>query len=785
MRQMIKYFSLAIFAVLFLSLPGGLRGGQSNGHTGSWASSNQLLQARSGAASELLADGRILVTGGADQNGSLKSAEYIAADGSVSAAPPMQYARSEHASVLLPDGRVLVAGGIGSDGAPTNSSEIFDPAANSWTTTGAMVLARSGHTASLLPNGKVLIAGGEISSGPTFYLEVFDPESNAFSLAGALLSARAQHGAVVLEDGRVLIIGGTNGSQTVASTEIFDGDTQSVSPGPDLAVARENFSVTRLLDGRILVAGGNDGSQDLSSAEVFDPAAQNASLVNSALLQARSGHLAFLLPHNNGVLIVGGSAAGAALSSAELYLPWRNAFVSAASLGLSLEGATGQPLQGNGLLLVAGGKTPALSLYRGTRASRDGAAPAPQALAPQGPPAMVAVGNTEIYQFATLVTDQDSYAPGDAVAISGTGWQAGETVTLLLHQDPQSVPDQTLQATADGAGNIAATMISPDSTDPDVTYYLTATGKASEAQAKFTGKRSTTTAVNSSNNPSLYGEAVTFTAVVSAGPGKKTPNGSVQFQADGVNLGAPITTTNCGTNGSACAYITTLSLTTGSHAVQAIFTGTGNSLNSTSPVLAQTVQVGSSSTALVSSANPSALGQPVTFTATVSVTAGLPTGSVTFKDGGTVLGTTSLNPGGWTTLSTSALASGAHSITAVYSGDGNIAGSTSAVLAQTVSAGPSTVAVVSSLNPALLGQPVTFTATVSVGLGAGTPTGTVTFKDGTTVLGTGTLNAGGWTTLSLSSLTVGSHSITAVYGGDTSFGGSSSDVLTQTVNPGP
>ena len=103
-----------------------------------------------------------------------------------------------------------------------------------------------------------------------------------------------------------------------------------------------------------------------------------------------------------------------------------------------------------------------------------------------------------------------------------------------------------------------------------------------------------------------------------------------------------------------------------------------------------------------------------------------------------------------------------------------------------VGSGPSSsTALASSLNPSTYGSSVTFTATVT---GSGpTPTGTVTFKDGSTTLGTGTLDGSGATTFATSALTAtGSpHSITAVYGGDSDYGASTSSALTQTVNPLP
>ena len=226
----------------------------------------------------------------------------------------------------------------------------------------------------------------------------------------------------------------------------------------------------------------------------------------------------------------------------------------------------------------------------------------------------------------------------------------------------------------------------------------------------------------------------------------------------------------------------------------------------------------STTTTLTSSANPSIFGQAVTFTATVAAVApgsGLPTGTVTFRDGTTTLGTGTLNGAGQATFTTSTLSVGTHSITAVYAGDTNFTTSTSAALSQVVNKSTSATALTSSLNPSNFGQAVTFTATVtSTGpaisqpgggpvsrsrtiqmrttsitrakgvtpLGTGTPTGTVTFLDGTTTIGTGTLNGSGVATLTISNLAVGSHPITAQYNGDASFLASTSNVVTQVVN---
>ena len=124
-----------------------------------------------------------------------------------------------------------------------------------------------------------------------------------------------------------------------------------------------------------------------------------------------------------------------------------------------------------------------------------------------------------------------------------------------------------------------------------------------------------------------------------------------------------------------------------------------------------------------------------------------PTGGVTFEDGTTVLGTGTLSASGVASYTTTAfqLSVGAgHSITAVYGGDTNFQGSSSAAMGQAVDQDGTTTLVSSSANPSVYGQPVTFTATVSASApGSGVPTGGVTFEDGATVLGTGTLSASG------------------------------------------
>ncbi|MCR8574824.1 Ig-like domain-containing protein [Streptomyces sp. Isolate_219] len=263
-------------------------------------------------------------------------------------------------------------------------------------------------------------------------------------------------------------------------------------------------------------------------------------------------------------------------------------------------------------------------------------------------------------------------------------------------------------------------------------------------------------------------------------PGAGTPTGTVTFVAtDGVT-----TVTLTGTLSGGTTSVTTSGLVTaGAYVVTGTYSGDADFTGSTG-VDTQTVGQALTTTALISAPDPSVVGQTVTFTATVapvSPGAGTPTGVVTFviTGGPTLVGVLS---GGTATVSTNVLGVGTFPVTATYSGDLNFTGS-SGTDTQTVAQASTTTAVSSLPDPSVIGQPVTFTATVApVSPGAGVPTGTVTFViDGG---GGGTLTgtvAGGVATVTTSTLDAGLHNVTATYNGDTNFS-TSSGTDTQTVN---
>jgi len=319
---------------------------------------------------------------------------------------------------------------------------------------------------------------------------------------------------------------------------------------------------------------------------------------------------------------------------------------------------------------------------------------------------------------------------------------------------------------------------------PSILFTLQSKVDGTLVVSETVNQASTTTALAVNNNPSVYGQSVTFTAIVSAaGSGSGTPTGSVTFM-DGTNpLGSATL------KGSGLASFSTKTLAVGSQAITAVYRGDTNFITSTSPPLNQTVNQDGTSTALVSSASSSVYGQSVTLTATVSAAtpgSGTPTGSVTFMDGSTKLDTATLTAG-MASFKTSTLAVGSHSITAVYGGDGNFTASPpSTALAQTVTQDATTTSLKSSASSSVYGQSVTFTAKVNpTAPGSGTPSGTVTFYDGSVMIGTGTLGAASpdTATFTTSSLLAGTHTITASYGGDSNFTASSpSTALTLTVN---
>ncbi|HLX84772.1 MAG TPA: SBBP repeat-containing protein [Terriglobales bacterium] len=250
----------------------------------------------------------------------------------------------------------------------------------------------------------------------------------------------------------------------------------------------------------------------------------------------------------------------------------------------------------------------------------------------------------------------------------------------------------------------------------------------------------------------------------------------------GANSGDFAQTNNCGTSlpvGDSCNITVTFAPTALATRIATV-TIKDNGQDGPHTIGLNGVGTSTTTTTLTSSPNPSGLHQSVTLTAVVTPTqSGTPTGTITFYDGTTALGTVALSLDK-AVLKFAKLSTGSHSLTAAYSGDSVFQPSTSPVVIQVVKI-RTTVKLASSLNPSVFGQSVTFSATVASSIGAPPNGETVTFRKGSKVLGTGTLS-GGIASLTTSTLPVGTDAILAVYGGDSNFLGSTSNTVQQVVN---
>ncbi len=362
-----------------------------------------------------------------------------------------------------------------------------------------------------------------------------------------------------------------------------------------------------------------------------------------------------------------------------------------------------------------------------------------------------------------------------SVTAPGSGTASG---TVQFYADGNPIGSPVALSAGSASYSTATLAVGSRSVTAD---FVSSSGNyiASNSTALYqsVSQSTTTTAITSSTANSVVGQAVTFTASVTAsGNGAGLPTGSVTFMDSGMVIG----TANL--DGSASAAFTISTLAVASHSISAVYNGDGNFLTSQSASVSLTVAQASTQVSVTTPDTPAVYGQTATLTATVSVLApgsGTPTGSATFTLDGSVIGTVALS-NGIATISAGVLSAGNHSISVSYSGDANYAGSTSSEDSLTVADGGTTVAISSSSLNTVWGESVTLAA-LPAGDGSNALTGTVTFFDGTTQIGSGTFDGVDPVAITIASLEVGSHSITAVFSGNNDYLGSTSAVITQVV----
>ena len=188
----------------------------------------------------LMPNGKVLIVGGKDDNiqgvvtsKALATTEiYDPQSGTFSSSGTMASARAGHTATLLANGKILVAGGA--NATPLANTEIYDPSTGKFAPGPNMAAPRTNHTATLLGNGGVLVVGGVpqvapvyVQYSPTSTAEIYDPNSDSFSQTGSMSDGRFWHSATLLNDGRVLVVGGghsdapLSGSDSVATAEIY------------------------------------------------------------------------------------------------------------------------------------------------------------------------------------------------------------------------------------------------------------------------------------------------------------------------------------------------------------------------------------------------------------------------------------------------------------------------------------------------------------------------------------------------------------------------------------
>lgn len=385
------------------------------------------------------------------------------------------------------------------------------------------------------------------------------------------------------------------------------------------------------------------------------------------------------------------------------------------------------------------------------------------------PSATTVLAGTPV-SFTTAVTSSTGIPTGTATLYDGsTALQAASLNaqgTLTFSLSSLSVGSHTLSVAYSGDANYSG--------DSSATWNET----VSLAPAALT--------LSGPANPVDVGTAVTLTGNLTS-PGV-TPTGTLTLRDGIASIASQPVSPSSGFS------FSTGSLPLGTHALTVFYSGDSDNASATSPVISVTIQQAPTATALGVGSNPGTFGQPVILTASVVSSGSALTGSVTFFDGGISLGTVTLAENETAALTTTALTFGTHSITAVYNGDAQHAGSTSTVLSEAI-VEPVTATLVSSLNPAVAGLDAAFTATV-LASGGQTPTGSIVFRDGGTTLGSVSLDGSGAAVLHTSSLAVGSHVITVSYAGDNNVSAASASLtesiqsattqltLTSSANPG-
>ena len=701
-----------------------------------------------------------------------------------------QSARAGETSTTLADGRVLIAGG---DAA--GSAEMFDPSTGQTTALDApMRTPRAYHSAILLADGNVLIVGGYVADSESIEgsAELFLAASGTFvKTAGPARVARIQPTLTLREDGVVIVSGGSDG----ASPEFYDPAAQKFGADPAaawIATDRGDYAPgqTVTFTGGGWMAGETvritlSETPDIhADRDLFATAGDSGEFVNTEFAPE---------PHDLGVTFTVTATGTTSLRQAS----WT--FTDSAPTS-----AIYRMVEGTGTILTTGpivdignhcddcvtrvqlpfpvmfydqAYTVAAVSSNGTVQFASGSSEFDNTTLPTR-----AFGPAIMPYWDDLLTTPARSNPPIAIYQQTTGtapnrvfhlwWhvlfasQSGPANFELLMYESEAKFDVVYGGSGTGFGTIGV----QKSSDGPFTMYA-ASPNANIAplagvKLTFTGVPllPTSTSLESSSNPAVYGQPVTFTATVTSS-GSPITGGTITFTDGATDISGPIDV-----NAAGQATFTTSTLDIADHAITATFNADATRSGSRASIR-QIVDKATTQTNLASSHDGSTFGDAVTFTATVTVKApgaGLPSGSVVFKDGDVVVaGPVALDADGNAAFTTSTLGAGVHTIAAEYSGSDTHNGSTG-WFDQTVNKATSSFSNLAS--PTIVFGTSQATMSGAIKAGSFVPGGNVTIAVAGVTQTTAIQEDGGFiASFATGTLGANSYTITYSYGGDANF----------------
>jgi cytoskeletal protein CcmA (bactofilin family) len=699
-----------------------------------------------------IANDRVLIVGGLDGNYNPVTPTEIYDEASqiFTPGPNLQIARSNHTATRLNDGTVLIVGGIynNNTGVATAGAEIFDPVQSTTTSVGSMTYARFGHTAALLQGGTVLICGGSPNftpGGGVDVCEIYSPTTRTFTVATATQQAGfVPFVATVLTTGQV-VEAASPAINFMQSVGIYTPSSAAMQFTDGLDYTALNSALVTLPNSGAMILGGSGLT---GSSMLWNNNAQNFYFIANMVEQRANPQAVYLQNTNTAldgsVVVLGGIAPNTGTSnglSVEANNPSAYAWSAVGSLIVPRSNATATQ--------VFAPLLPSLALTASSTSATYGTT--------INLTATIAATGIGI-DLNGIITFYDGATSLGAVTLAnGTAAFSASTFAIGTHNITAAYSGgvQLQQATSQAVKITIAPNVVPSTISDLVTPATVPYGTASVLLTGLVSSGTTANPVYPQN-----GEQVSITI--------GTANATAVTGANGVS-------------GSFSIYFPVNTLDAGTYSIQYAYSG-DSQLKPTTMAGGSLIISPLSPVFTVPASSTVSAASSASVTGSIAAGTSIPSGTVgiSVNNGAPVSATIQSNGSFTAVLPTTALAVGSYPLAYSFAGvtNYNPANGTGTL---TVTAVPTSATLSSTLAPSSYGQQVTFTATVSGSAPDHTPSGTVTFFDGSTSIGTGAL-ASGVATLPISTLTVANHSITASYGGDAIFATSTTAPFLQTVN---